>query len=233
MIFEIDEIERKIGYTFKDKLLLRQCFTHSSYAYENGEKDNELLEFFGDSIMEFIVTEYLYKHNLGDEGKLTFIRAEIVSKTPLLESVRNLGLTEHVLLGNGAKKHISPDDKLFSSIYEALVAGMYFDGGLTQVRKFVKKTIINDYLKKAKQREKANKNIDAKSLLQEYVQKTKIGSIRYTLLWKKGPDHNPEFKVAVLLNNGKIAEGKGPSKKLAEMKAASVALKKIKGGNKQ
>ena len=150
MIFDIDTVESKIGYSFKDKMLLRQCFTHASYANEHGQKDNELLEFFGDSIMEFVVTEYLYKCAAGDEGALTQKRAEIVSKNPLLDSVISLGLHEHVLLSRGLEKLKNFDDKLYSSIYEALVAGIYFDGGLQQVRRFIKRTIIADYEKKQK-----------------------------------------------------------------------------------
>lgn len=230
MIFDIDTVESKIGYSFKDKMLLRQCFTHASYANEHGQKDNELLEFFGDSIMEFVVTEYLYKCASGDEGALTQKRAEIVSKNPLLDSVISLGLHEHVLLSRGLEKLKNFDDKLYSSIYEALVAGIYFDGGLQQVRRFIKRTIIADYEKKQKLKAKQNNNkncCEAKNEFQEYVQKTKLGSISYETLWQKGPDHNPEFKVAVLLNGSRIAEGKGSSKKLAQANAAAIALKKL------
>jgi len=84
MIFDIEGVQSKIGYAFRDVMLLRKCFTHSSYAYENGGDDNELLEFFGDAIIEFITTEYLFKNASGDEGKLTEERKELVSKEPLL-----------------------------------------------------------------------------------------------------------------------------------------------------
>ena len=97
MIFDLSGCEEKIGYSFADKMLLRNCFTHASYAYEHGEKDNELLEFFGDSIIEFVVTEYLYKNASGDEGKLTKKRAELVSKDPLLSAVKKLGLSPNLL----------------------------------------------------------------------------------------------------------------------------------------
>lgn len=229
MIFDIDACESKIGYSFNDKMLLRQCFTHSSYAYEHGEMDNELLEFFGDSIMEFVVTEYLYKNARGDEGRLTNERAEMVSKKPLLDCVKRLGLNEFVLLGKGKEKFINLDDKLYSSVYEALVAGIYIDGGMTAVKRFIKNTLIADYEKREAQEKKEKKNnCDAKNEFQEYVQKNKMGSITYETLYKKGPDHSPEFRVAALLNGTRIAEGKGQSKKLAEAQAAASALKKIK-----
>ncbi len=236
MIFDISGVESKIGYVFKDKMLLRKCFTHSSYANEHNTEDNELLEFFGDSVLEFVVTEYLYKNAKGDEGDLTKVRAEIVSKAPLLAMVRKLGLDEYLLLGNGHGRSSNSTDKMYSSIYETVVAGIYFDGGLKEAKKFIENTLIKEYFSSPKIKKSSPKmNEDYKSLLQEFVQKTKIGSIAYETLYKKGPDHKPEFKIAVLLNGGKIAEAKGGSKKEAEFEGAKKALSKLKkqGGKKQ
>ena len=227
MIFDI-ECENIIGYTFKDKMLLRQCFTHASYAYEHGEKDNELLEFFGDSIIEFVVTEHLFKHSAGDEGKLTQKRASLVSKEPLLRAVKKMGLGNYVLLGRGQEKNASKDEKLFSSIYEALVAGIYIDGGLAPAKKFIKQTLLDEFEKKENGIKKIKQKSDAKNAYQEYVQKNKLGSVGYETLSKIGPDHSPEFRVAALLNGSRVAEGKGLSKKTAEAAAAAEALKRIK-----
>ena len=230
-IFDISGVEEKIGYEFKDKMLLRKCFTHASYAYEHGQTDNELLEFFGDAIIEFVITEYLYKNAKGDEGKLTQKRADLVSKEPLLKSVKQMGLEEYVLLGNGQSRSKNKDEKLYSSIYEAIVAGIYLDGGLVPVKKFIKNTIIADFERKNTAIRKMRVSGDSKSKFQEYVQKNKLGSIAYQTLSKKGPDHSPEFRVAALLNGSRIAEAIGGSKKQAEAKAAESALKKIiKGG---
>ena len=235
MIFDISSVENKIGYVFKDKMLLRKCFTHSSYANEHGAEDNELLEFFGDAVLQFVVTEHLYKNSKGDEGDLTRIRAEIVSKVPLLEMVRKLGIDQDILLGNGQGHSTNSTDKMYSSLYETVVAGIYLDGGIKEAKKFIEKTLINEYLKKPKKTvNKVNVNEDYKSQLQEYVQKTKIGSIGYETLYKIGPDHKPEFKIAVLLNGSKIAEAKGGSKKEAEFVGAKKALAKLKKqGGKQ
>lgn len=231
MIFDIDGIESKIGYTFKDKMLLRKCFTHSSYAHEHGAEDNELLEFFGDAIIEFIVTEYLYNNASGDEGKLTVKRAGVVSKEPLLRAVNELGLSSFMLLGNGQKTSARTDEKLFSSVYEALVAGIYIDGGMAAAKKFVKDTIIKDFdFKERLIRQKLN--CDSKNEFQEYVQKRKLGSVSYETLAKTGPDHNPEFRVAALLNGASLAEGKGATKRLAEAAAAKVALDRLKKDGK-
>jgi len=232
-IFDMPGCEEKLGYSFKDKMLLRRCFTHASYANEHGELDNELLEFFGDAIIQFVVTEYLYKNASGDEGKLTVERSSVVSKQPLLDSVIKLGLDDYVLLGRGLEKSAKQDEKLFSSIYEAVVAGIYLDGGISAVKSFISKTIINDYGVKVKKRAKQKKDNGAKNQFQEYVQKKKLGSITYELLGKKGPDHSPEFRVAALLNGKKLSEGKGGSKKAAEAKAAEVALKKVISDNKK
>ncbi len=229
MIFDINDCESRIGYSFSDKMLLRQCFTHSSYANEHGENDNELLEFFGDSVLEFVVTEYLFKNARGDEGRLTGERAEIVSKKPLLNCVKQLGLDKFLLLGRGQEKSASVDDKLYSSVYEAVVAGIYLDGGIAPVKRFIKRTLIADYEKReAEEKKNKNNGCEAKTAFQEFVQKNKLGSITYLLLWKKGPDHSPEFRVAAMLNGARIAEGKGPSKKVAEANAAKSALQKIK-----
>ena len=228
IIFDIDGVEKVIGYTFKDKMLLRTCFTHSSYANEHGEKDNELLEFFGDSIMEYVVTEYLFKKGAGDEGSMTKIRAEMVSKEPLLNAVFKTGLDKFVMLGHGQEKSVSQDDKLFSSVYEALVAGIYLDGGIVPVKKFIKDTIIKFHEEKKRTENKPKNNGVFKVEFQEYVQKRKLGSIRYESLSKSGPDHKPEFREAVLLNGKKMAEGNGGSKQIAQNLAAKLALEKIK-----
>ena len=227
-IFDIAECESIIGYSFKDKMLLRQCFTHASYAYEHGGENNELLEFFGDAIIQFIVTEHLYKNARGDEGVLTKKRAGVVSKEPLQKAVEKLGLDNFILLGKGLEKAKKQDSKFYSSVYEALVAGIYLDGGLTNVKKFINKTIIADFEELRKKTAVKKTNADSKNLFQEYVQKNKLGSIAYELLWKKGPEHKPEFRVATTLNGTRIAEASAGSKKLAQALAAEIALKKLK-----
>ena len=153
-IFDIASCEEKIGYTFKDKMLLRKCFTHASYANEHKESDNELLEFFGDAVIQLVVTEYLYKNKGGDEGRLTQKRAEIVSKQPLLKAVKKLGIEEFVLLGRGQEKSAKLDEKLFSSISEALVAGIYLDGGMACARSFILSTLISDFEKQEIKKDK-------------------------------------------------------------------------------
>lgn len=224
MIFDIDACEEKIGYKFKDKMLLRQCFTHASYANEHKEKNNELLEFFGDAVIQFVVTEYLYQKHGGDEGKLTTKRAKIVSKEPLLKSVFKLGLNEFILLGRGQEKNFNNDEKLFSSVYEALVAGIYFDGGMAQVKRFIRRTIIKDF-EENQRSVKTGSVSDVKNKLQEYVQGKKLGVLKYETIAQTGPDHCPEFHVAVTLNGVELARAKGTSKKNASTAVAEKAIK--------
>lgn len=225
MIFDISEIESKIGYSFKNKMLLRKCFTHSSYSNEHGGENNEILEFFGDSIMEFIVTEHLFNNAFGDEGALTKKRIEMVSRDPLAKAVKKLGVLEYMLLGRGLEKRLDEDVKLISSLYESIVAGIYLDGGLRPTKAFIKRTLIRDFELKHKNDKKGKVASDAKNLFQEYVQKRKLGSISYQTLSVQGPAHLPEFRVAALLNGQRLAEAKGKSKKEAEKLSAEKALK--------
>ena len=232
MIFDVAECELRLGYRFNDKMLLRQCFTHASYANENKMKDNERLEFFGDAILGLVVTEYLFKSNLSGEGKLTQERSKLVSKSPLQNAVEELGLSDLILLGNGLTMHSNHDEKLYSSLYEAVVAGIYLDGGMEAAKKFIYRTLlqkksgnkeVKPSVKKAPVAEK-----DSKSAFQEYVQKYKLGAIRYVQLEKSGSDHDPVFTVEVRLDNQPCAVGVGKSKKQAEADAAGKALSQIK-----
>ncbi len=224
MIFDVADVEKKIGYSFKDKMLLRKCFTHSSYAYEHSTEDNEVLEFFGDTVIQFIVTEHLFNNSKAEEGKLTKIRAGIVSQEPLQKVFFSLDLANNVLLGEGQQKSKNKNAKLYSSVYEALVAGIYLDGGMEKAKKFVKRTLI-DRLDKLT--DKGECDCLYKGKLQEYVQKKKLGSIAYELLSKRGPEHLPIFKVAVTLNGSVIATGEGRNKKSAEIQGAKNALNAI------
>lgn len=232
MIFDVAECELRLGYRFNDKMLLRQCFTHASYANENKTKDNERLEFFGDAILGLIVTEYLFKCNLAGEGKLTQRRAELVSKKPLQNAVEDLGLSDLILLGNGLTTHSNHEEKLYSSLYEAVVAGIYMDGGMEAAKKFIFRTLLQKKDRKTESKSVNKRNRvaekDNKSAFQEYVQKYKLGTIRYVELEKSGSDHNPVFTVEVRLDNQARAVGVGKSKKQAEADAAGKALIRIK-----
>lgn len=271
MIFELSECEAIIGYKFRDIELFRQCFTHASYTNEHpGEKNNERLEFFGDKILDFVVTEYLFNsYPDEDEGKLTERRKNLVSKEPLTEVIFGLGLDGHINLGKSLAGNKDKNEKFFSSLYEALVAGIYIDGGLNEAEKFIYRTVLKNSKQQgfvSKQNKKADKKYenslselnkaaskenkktekksealtlnavskDPKTELQEYVQKFKLGEIKYEQSGKTGPDNSPEFTEAVTINGKTVASGKGKSKKAAQKEAAASALKiLLKNGKKE
>ena len=218
MIFYAHECEERIGYTFKDKSILRKCFTHKSYSNEHKEESYEKLEFLGDAILDFIVAEYLMGIVNGDEGDLTKRRSELVSAKPIADAILNLGLEQYVLLGEGERgKAIKMN--ICSDLFEAIVAGIYLDGGMENAKRF-----FFDHLLKVKK----SKIVDNKSILQELVQKKKLGKIEYRLLNKTGPDHNPEFTTGIYLEGKLLSQGVAGSKKKAEQLAAELAINKIK-----
>ena len=146
MIFFMHECEEVLGYTFKDKVLLRACFTHSSYAHEHGgEKNNERLEFFGDSILGFVTAEYLMaKYPDLDEGRLTAYKQQLVSREPLSRAIEKSGLDQFLMYGEGEKKNSKENHQSANeNLYEAIVAGIYIDGGIEEVKKFVKRTLFS------------------------------------------------------------------------------------------
>jgi ribonuclease-3 len=229
MIFNLTELEEIIEYKFKDPSLLRQCFVHSSYAYENkGEKDFERLEFLGDSILGYVVSEYLYNNTTVDEGSMTQFKQLLVSGKPLNEISKKLGLNKFIIVSDSLKDNIT--DALCENVVESLIAGLYLDGGLEVAKKFIYKNIINY------KREKSIKQLkeqDGKTLLKEYCEKLKLGKIEYVLLDKTGQDHAPEFKIAVYVDSKKIAESRGKSKKMAEQKASLLAYNILKNNKKR
>lgn len=216
MIFYTHDCEEKIGYSFKDKLLLRTCFTHTSYSNEHGEESNENLEFLGDSILNFTVAEYLFKAHSGDEGDMTKRRAELVSTEPIGEAVRRMGLDDFLLVGEG-EKNKKPKLNMCADLFEAVVAGIYLDGGEERAKKFIYDNLLSV-------KTPLKKLCDNKTKLQEFVQSVKGGAIEYVLLKKEGPDHSPKFTSAVFVGGNKIASGEGTSKKNSEQSAAGKAL---------
>lgn len=221
----IENLEKDIGYTFKNKNLLKEALTHTSYAYENKVESNEKLEFLGDSILEFISSDYMYKKykNL-KEGEMTKVRATVVCEKSLYKialkhnfsNFLNLGKSE-IMTGGNKRPAILADS------VEAVIAAMYIDGGLEPVKKF-----IIDNLKE--EIEIASKNVgkkDYKTVLQEELQKNGDVKIEYIIINETGPDHDKTFESEVMLNGKILATGKGKSKKESEMEAARKALENI------
>ncbi|MBQ7373945.1 MAG: ribonuclease III [Clostridia bacterium] len=235
MIFYMHECEEKLGYSFKDKTLLRLCFTHSSYAHEHGGvKNNERLEYFGDSILGFITAEYLMnKFPKADEGLLTEYKQQLVSSEPLSRAIDKSGLGEFLMFGEGERRN-SPEHhrSAMENLFEAIVAGIYLDGGLEESKKFIKKFLFNVIPLSIRQKQVKTEGVavDHKGRLQDFVQKNKLGTLLYKVKERKGPDHEPTFTMAVTLDDKEIACAVGRKKSDAEKLAAQKALKILEKG---
>ncbi|MCR5602432.1 MAG: ribonuclease III [Lachnospiraceae bacterium] len=216
------QLQKKIGYNFKDEMLLIRALTHSSYRNEQQSiKDYERLEFLGDAVLELTVSDFLYKDNPKmKEGEMTKMRASLVCEPTLAYCARELSLRDYILLGKGEEKTGGRSrESIISDVFEAVIGALYLDGGLEQAAGFIRKYVLTDYRNKIEFR-------DSKTTLQEYVQEN--GSVMdYELISEKGPDHNKKYTVNVLIDSVVMGEGTGSSKKRAEQRAAYEAMKKL------
>lgn len=224
MLLEV--LEKNIGYSFKNKELLKNALIHKSYAYENHIESNEKLEFLGDSILEFISSKYLYNNfpNLS-EGEMTKVRATIVCEESLYEIAKRHNFSDFLFVGKSEiKNHGNARTAIMADSVEAVIAAIYFDSGLDEAEKF-----IIENLKEAA--EIASKNVgkkDYKTVLQEKLQENGDVDIKYEIIKEEGPDHDKIFTASVSFNGNVLAIGVGKTKKAAEMEAARIALEKIK-----
>ena len=221
-----EELEKNIEYTFKNKELLKRALTHTSYAYEKHIESNEKLEFLGDSILEYISSKYIYtNYNNLKEGEMTKVRAEVVCEDSLYNVAKAHNFSDFILIG---KSEANTGGKFKPAILadsiEATIAAIYFDGGLEEAEKF----IINNLKDAIKKSTKHVGMKDFKTVLQEKLQENGEVNIKYTVIDEIGPDHDKTFVVKVELNGKKLAEGKGKTKKHAEMNAAEKALQGLK-----
>ena len=222
----LTKLEQGLGYTFRNKALLENALTHSSYANENRERhlpDNERLEFLGDSILGFVVAEYLYR-NFPDkpEGELTRIRADLVCERNLAEAAATIELGSYLLLGHGEEQGGGRKrDSIVSDAMESVIAASSMDGGFAAAKEIIDRLILSN-IPKGRPR-----NFDYKTALQELVQRKKDQQIHYELTGESGPDHDKHFEVEVLLNGKAVGHGVGSSKKRAEQAAAEAAIEAL------
>lgn len=227
----IPQFEKKIGHTFKNKDILIQALTHSSYAYENQQNvdsDNETMEFLGDSVLGLIIADYLYSaHSDLAEGELSKLKATAANTTSLSSFGRRIKLDRYILLGKGEEKSGGRKKRtILAGAFEALIAALYLDGGIKAARAFL--TPHLEYIFKKIRVESYQVN-NYKSALQEYLQKENLPAPAYKTVTSTGPDHKKSFIVEVLLEKKPLAKAKGRSKKDAEQRAAQRALKGILG----
>ncbi len=224
----MEEIEKKIGYIFKNKKYLKTALTHSSYANEHRCKSYERQEFLGDSVLSIIVSDYLFENmKTVNEGDLSRTRAALVCEESLAELAHKIDLGKYILLGNGEEKAGSRDRaSILADVFEALLAAIYLDSNIENARKFLL-NIMMDKFKNAVH----NKTLkDYKSTLQESVQHRFHGStkITYTTVKETGPEHCKLFYIDLLINGIVVASGVGRTKKEAEQEAAKIALSEKK-----
>lgn len=221
----LEKLEENIGYVFNDKDLLKKALTHTSYAYENRVESNEKLEFLGDSILEFISSKYIYTcyPNL-KEGEMTKVRAEVVCEDSLYKVAQKHNFSDFLYIGRSeyaCKGNEKP--AILADSVEAVIAAMYFDGGLERTEQF----IISNLKDKIAISTKNVGMKDHKTVLQEKLQQNGDVNIKYSVIDTQGPDHDKTFFVKVECNDIELATGEGKTKKQAEMNAAEKALENL------
>ncbi len=225
------KLEATIGHSFANRDLLRKALTHRSVASEHQQKqipreDNERMEFLGDAVLGFLVSEALLtQHTDLPEGQLSKIKSRIVSASHLFQVAISIDLGDALILGRGEDLSGGRKKKaLLSDALEALIAALYLDGGIEVTRRFILNYVISH---EQVFDETANEKGDAKSALQELTQSLKLPLPRYHVLKESGPDHRKLFTVEVRVGKDFQATGEDGSKKSASQIAARLVLEKL------
>lgn len=214
---DLSQAEAVIGYTFRDRKLLETALTHASFVHEHGGESYERLEFLGDSILNFAVSEALFRTMRDDEGKLTVLRAQTVSQVPLAHAVKRMGLIEFVRMGAGAV-HDEVSDKFVSNLFESIVGAIYIDSGsLEPCRKFIFEHLT------------AETDDDYKTKLQEAVQAERTDVLPE---YRSTQEADESFSCTVYIAGERYGTGTGNKKKRAEQAAAAKALEKWRANRK-
>ena len=227
---EINGLMRDIGYTFKDITFLERALTHSSYTNEMKQKgfraeSNEALEFLGDSVLELVISEYLFeRYAQRGEGTLTMLRQSLVCESTLARIAEGLSLGDYLNVANAAESQgLRKRIKVLADSFEALVAAIYLDDR-TNANGLVYRSVIMRLFEQEIRNIFENVNRDYKTILQDFVQKNGDAQLHYEIE-ETGPDHAKVFIATAYINNNKVGDGKGTSKRAAEMQAAKVALR--------
>ncbi|MHC4549530.1 MAG: ribonuclease III [Planctomycetota bacterium] len=215
----IQDLEVLLGHSFREKEFLLNALSHSSIKSER-QPSNERLEFLGDSVLGVIVSEALYRRfPEDDEGTLTRIKSQAVSRSTLQRVAVAMGLDRFILVGKGVAKREIPAS-LLGNLFEAIVGAIYLDAGLAATRKFILRHL--DIIIEEIVEDRAERNY--KSMLQHYCQREKGAVPTYRVLRESGPAHGRSFDVAVLLNGKEYGRARGESKKEAEQGSARAAM---------
>jgi ribonuclease-3 len=215
--------EKVLGYSFQKPELLKEALTHASIA-ETRLHSNERMEFLGDAVLDLIVCEALYKKFPELlEGDLTKIKSAVVSRRTCAEVSKETGLIDLLIIGKGISSRDQMPSSLAAAVYESIVAAIYLDGGFDVVKEYVLRTMnpkIEDISSNAHQQ-------NYKAVLQQHAQQVLGATPQYELLDEKGPDHSKCFEVCVCVDGRRFTSAWGPNKKMAEQKAALLALEEL------
>lgn len=223
---QLNLLQKKIGYQFKDISLLKEALTHrSTLNLPNIKKSYERLEYLGDAVLENLISSYLFKKYPNEnEGYLTSARSVVVRTESLANFAKKIGLDKQVFISRGEQSGGGRENpSTLEDITESLIGAIYIDGGMEAAKKFFDKVFIPH----AKKTLSSKPLKDSKSLLQEKIQSQKISGPIYKTLEENGPDHSKTFTVAVHVNDKQVATGKGKNKQEAEQEAAQKALKLV------
>jgi ribonuclease-3 len=220
----MNPLEERIGYKFRNSLLLAEALTHSSISLErkNYPFDNQRLEFLGDAVLQLVVTEHLYQLFPDfSEGRLTKLRTRIVSRAGLKNHAVDIGIGGHLMMGRGEDASGGRTRaSTLADAFESLVGAMYLDGGYGEVRDFILRETEEDFREIAAEPEEIN----PKGRLQEILQAIAPSAPLYEVISQSGPEHQKHFECRVVWENIELARGTGRSKKQAEVEAATAAL---------
>jgi len=222
------EFEHAIGYVYADPDLLRSALTHRSFLNGNGSdlpESNERLEFLGDSVLELVVNEFLYRaHPDQQEGELTKMKSLLVSRGVLAEQARRLNLGRYLFMSEAERDSGGAfRASILADGFEAVIGSLYLDGGLDRARRFVEQHLLGDVHRILG----SQTHVNYKSVLQENIQERHKTYPRYRVVSETGPDHRKIFTVEVTVRGEQLGLGKGTNKKLAEQAAARHALERV------
>jgi ribonuclease-3 len=227
---DLPDLEARLGYRFQNRALLQQALTHKSFAYESeGEVHNESMEFLGDSVLGFLVTDFIYRDFPAlSEGRKSKIKAFLVSATTLSHLALELDVPRHLRVGKGEEKTGGRKKKALSAnALEAIVAAIYLDSGIEHVRRFLEPL----YLPLIREVQDGRAIIeDPKTALQEFLQARNLEPAQYSVTAETGPEHRKTFHVELRIGARKVSTANGPTKKNAELLAAQAALAALLSG---
>jgi len=235
-VADLTQLEERLGHRFAQRELLSEALTHRSVVHESGPRgkadaepsrsDNQRLEFFGDAVLQLVLTENVYERFPdGDEGQLTKLRARLANRHMLCYMARQLSLGDFLRLGKGEETSGGRNrPSNLADAFEAVVGALYQDGGLEVARRFLREM----FQAELDRLEQGAHEDNPKGMLQEMLQEHYGKNPVYRIASQTGPDHAKHFEAVVEFNGRELGRGVGGSKKEAEMRAAMEAIARLR-----